>query len=86
MVEILKQSNNSPIPFYKQVVIVYAGVHWYLDEIDTTRILKLEHNIYDKMESSYKALADKINDEQTLTPEIEKEIKALITKAIKEFN
>jgi F-type H+/Na+-transporting ATPase subunit alpha len=26
LVEILKQSNNSPIPFYKQVVLVYAGI------------------------------------------------------------
>jgi F0F1-type ATP synthase alpha subunit len=24
LVEILKQSNNNPIPFYKQVVLIYA--------------------------------------------------------------
>jgi F-type H+-transporting ATPase subunit alpha len=27
LVEILKQANNSPIPFYKQIVIVYAGIN-----------------------------------------------------------
>jgi F-type H+-transporting ATPase subunit alpha len=27
LVEILKQPNNSPIPFYKQVVLIYAGIN-----------------------------------------------------------
>jgi hypothetical protein len=37
------------------------------------------------MESSYKELAEAINEEQTLTPEIEEKIKSLITEAIKEL-
>ena len=27
LVEMLKQNNNSPIPFNKQVVLVYAGIN-----------------------------------------------------------
>jgi F-type H+-transporting ATPase subunit alpha len=26
LIEILKQSNNSPIPFNKQVILIYAGI------------------------------------------------------------
>jgi len=37
------------------------------------------------MESSYKELAEKINEEQQLSPEIEEGIKTLITEAIKEL-
>lgn len=85
LVEILKQANNSPIPFYKQVIIVYAGINGYLDTIDIKVIAKLEKNIYAKMESSYKELADQIKEEQTLRPEIEEWIKSLITEAIKEL-
>ena len=85
MVEILKQVNNSPIPFYKQIVIVYAGINNYLNEIDTNLILKLEKNIYAKMKSSYKELADNINEQKELSLEIEEGIKALITEAIKEL-
>ena len=85
LVEILKQTNNSPIPFYKQVIIVYAGINGYLDTIDIKVIAKLEKNIYAKMESSYKELADQIKEEQTLRPEIEEWIISLITEAIKEL-
>ncbi len=85
LVEILKQANNSPIPFYKQVIIVYAGINGYLDTIDIKVIAKLEKNIYAKMASSYKELADQIKEEQTLRPEIEEWIKSLITEAIKEL-
>lgn len=85
LVEILKQVNNSPIPFYKQIVIVYAGINNYLNEIDTNLILKLEKNIYAKMKSSYKELADNINEQKELSLEIEEGIKALITEAIKEL-
>lgn len=85
LVEILKQSNNSPIPFYKQVVLVYAGIKWYLDTIDVENIKKIEHNIYAKMDSSYKELSDAIYEKQELNPEIEEGIKALITETIKEL-
>lgn len=85
LVEILKQSNNSPIPFYKQVVIVYAGINGYLDDVAIEKIAKLEQHMYSKMESSYKELADTIKEQQILNDEIEKEIQALIMEAIKEL-
>jgi len=85
LVEILKQSNNSPIPFYKQVILVYAGIKWHLDTMDIHKIEHLEHNIYGKMDTSYKSLADAILEKQELTPEIEQEIQQLIQETIKEI-
>jgi F-type H+-transporting ATPase subunit alpha len=85
LVEILKQANNSPIPFYKQVVLVYAWINWYLDTIDIHKIQKIEQNLYAKMDSSYKTLADTIRDKQELTPEIEKQIQELIHETIKQI-
>ena len=32
LMEMLKQTNDSPIPFYKQVVLVYAGIHDYFEK------------------------------------------------------
>ncbi len=85
LVEILKQSNNSPIPFYKQVVLVYAGIKWYLDKTDIQHIQKIEHNLYAKMDSSYKELSDSIREKQELTPEIEEQIQNLINETVKEL-
>lgn len=85
LVEILKQSNNSPIPFYKQVVLVYAGINWYLDTVDIQKIEKIESDIYNKMDSSYKGLAMNILEKQELTTEIEQWIQELIKETIKEI-
>lgn len=85
LVELLKQPNYSPIPFYKQVVLIYAGVMGYLDEVPLARIAAFEQKIYDKMETSYKSLADAIKDKQQLSPEIEQDMQTLIVETIKEL-
>jgi F-type H+-transporting ATPase subunit alpha len=33
LMEMLKQKNDSPIPFYKQVVLLYAGINGYFEKI-----------------------------------------------------
>lgn len=85
LVEILKQNLNSPIPFYKQVVVVYAWVNGYLDDIQTDQISKFESRVYDKMKTSYKDLADEIQQEKKMTDSIENQIQDLIEKWLKEI-
>lgn len=53
MVELLKQGVNSPIPFEKQVVTIYAGINGYLDALDVTAIRLFEKALDDKLDSSY---------------------------------
>jgi F0F1-type ATP synthase alpha subunit len=53
--------------------------------MDVHKIEHLEHNIYGKMDTSYKSLADAILEKQELTPEIEQEIQQLIQETIKEI-
>jgi len=78
LVEILKQSNNNPIPFYKQVVLIYAGINWFLDNLALDKIAGFEKNLYSKMDSTFKKLSDEIIEKKDLTPEIEKQIKTII--------
>lgn len=46
MVEILKQGSNSPVPFEKQVCIIYAAANGYLDGIDVARVGDFEKALY----------------------------------------
>lgn len=57
MVEILKQDVYSPIPFEKQVCIIFAGNNGYLDKIDVKNVKKLEHNLYLGLDREEKILA-----------------------------
>lgn len=85
LVEMLKQSNNSPIPFNKQVVLVYAGINWYMDTLPIETILDFEETIYKKLETTYKKLNQAIIKKESLDDEIESWIKELITTTLEEI-
>ncbi len=84
MVELLKQWVNSPIPFEKQVVVIYAGINGYLDSLALDQILPFEKTLYQKLDTVSKWLLDKIVAERNLTDEIEDEIKKVIEATVAE--
>ncbi|MBS7577219.1 MULTISPECIES: F0F1 ATP synthase subunit alpha [unclassified Enterococcus] len=52
-VEILKQKLHAPLAVEKQVVILYALTHGYLDSIPVNQILKFESDLFDFIESQH---------------------------------
>lgn len=85
MVEMLKQAENSPLSFHKQVVLIYAGINGYLDTIPVSSIRSFEQKLYDKLDTTFSDLSDKILSEKKLTDEIEERIKALCAEVRDEF-
>ena len=85
LVEMLKQANNDPIPFYKQVVLIYAGINWHLDDLPIDHVLPFEKLLYQKMDTSHAALSETILKEQSLTDTIEHEIKKMIKETYEEM-
>ena len=84
LVELLKQPVNNPIPFYKQVVTIYAGVNDYLKDLPLEKISIFEKTVYEKMDTTWKQLAEDIKTEKNLTKEIEEKIKELINEVLNE--
>ncbi|MCF7834705.1 F0F1 ATP synthase subunit alpha [Candidatus Gracilibacteria bacterium] len=85
LVEILKQGNNQPIPFYKQVVLIYAGINNYLNNIDIEKIKDFEKDLYDKLDSTYEDLKLQIKEKQELNEDIQKGIEKLINELLEEY-
>ncbi|EFG55732.1 ATP synthase F1 sector alpha subunit [Lactobacillus amylolyticus DSM 11664] len=79
-VEVLKQPLHDPIPVEKQVVILYALTHGYLDSIPVEDITRYESEIYDNFDSSHADLLKQIRETGELPDE--KKLQA----AIEEFN
>ncbi|UCE67116.1 MAG: F0F1 ATP synthase subunit alpha [Candidatus Zixiibacteriota bacterium] len=52
-VEILKQGQYVPMPLEKQVVIIWAAVNGYLDDIPMEACAKFEENLYSYVEDKY---------------------------------
>ena len=60
IVEVLKQKRNHPIPVGCQVAIVYAVINGYLDEVPVEGVADYEKALYDKLETDYSHLMERI--------------------------
>ncbi len=85
MVELLKQKENSPLHFSKQSVILYAWINWYLDKVPLQKIREYEQSIYDKLETTFSYLKEKIISDKKLTDEIQEDIRTLLGELQTEY-
>ncbi len=81
MVEVLKQPPYSPVPVEKQVVIIFAGVNGFLDDIPVSAVTKFEAELMPFMEAKYPNILESIRTEKKITDETD----ALLRKAIEDF-
>ncbi|MDP2921290.1 MAG: F0F1 ATP synthase subunit alpha [Candidatus Omnitrophota bacterium] len=66
MVEILKQDQYNPLPMARQIMIIYAGVKGFLDDLAVNRVRKFETEFYKYMERNNPGLERKIQTQQAL--------------------
>lgn len=85
MFEMLKQWVNSPIPFHKQAVLIYAGINNYFDDLAVSQVKLFEEALYDKLDTTHKELSDTIIQTKKLTDEIEDAMKSVIKETVEEL-
>src|SRR5699024_7063229 len=61
-VEVLKQPLHDPIPVEKQVLILYALVHGYLDSVPVEDIARFQNELFDNFDSSHADLLKTIRE------------------------
>jgi F-type H+/Na+-transporting ATPase subunit alpha len=81
MVEILKQDQYKPLPVEKQIMIIYAGVNGYLDDLAVETCRRFEEEFYPFVESRYAEVLREIKEKRQLDADLE----AKLRKAIEEF-
>jgi len=79
--EILKQGQYAPSPVEEEVVVIFAAVKGFIDEIDVDKIGKFEVEYLRFMRSEKAGLLEKIRTEKALS----KEMTAELEKAINDF-
>ncbi len=70
-VEVLKQGENKPLPVEQQVVILYALVNGYLDDIEVKDINRFEDEFLSWLKSNNEGLLNKIRETHDLPDEDE---------------
>jgi len=81
LTEILKQDQYSPLPFSKQILIIYAGTNGYLDDIPVDQCREFEKGLYKYVDSMNPGLFQTIETKKAL----DDMIKADMNKTLKEF-
>jgi F-type H+-transporting ATPase subunit alpha len=81
LTEALKQPQFVPVPLEKQVMILYAAVNGYLDDVPVSKIALFESKLYEYMETKHQDVSKVIAKEKEISDKTERALQ----KAIAEF-
>ena len=84
-VEILKQVQFEPMPLEKQVMIIYAATHGYLDDLKLEQVKNFEVEFHKFMESQYPDVGHSISQTKDIDEVTEKKLNEAIQKFKTEF-
>ncbi len=84
MVEILKQGIYAPIPFEKQVAIIFAGNSGYLDAVSVDQIASFEKELYIALDRE-KTILDTIRETKDFSDETKEKLSAFLKEFAKTF-
>ena len=85
LVEMLKQPPAQPIPFYKQVVLIYAWLNDYFKWLELEQIPVFEKILYEKLDWSYKWITDEILNSWDISEKTEEGMKQVIREVLDEI-
>jgi F-type H+-transporting ATPase subunit alpha len=80
LVEVLKQKQFSPLPFSKQILIIFAGTSGFLDDLPVDQVRDFEAELYEYVEATNPGLLRTIMEKKTL----DDNLKAQMSEIIKE--
>ena len=86
IVQILKQDKNSPVPVEKQVVIIYAVINGYLDNVNVENVARYEKELYSYLDVKGLELLESIRKTGKLEDENVQMLKGLLEGFGKEFS
>jgi F-type H+/Na+-transporting ATPase subunit alpha len=85
MVELLKQTQYTPLPVEKQILIIYAGTQGHLDDMPVDAIQAFEQALYQYAEARGAQVLAEIREKRELSDALRKQIDELIAGAKAEF-
>ena len=84
--EVLKQPQFAPMPLEKQVIILYAAINGYIDDVPVGKVVDFEANFHGFMEAKYPQIGKAIAKEKDISDKTEKALKTAIEEFKKSFS
>lgn len=80
LTELLKQNDFDPLPFEREVVVLYAGVNGYFDTIELSLVKTIEKRFLDYVEKAHADIFEKIKTSGELAETTEEDLKKSLEK------
>jgi F-type H+-transporting ATPase subunit alpha len=71
LTELLKQSQNAPVPVEEQVLVIYAGSNGWVDTVAVSEVRRFEAELLEFMRSSHPEILEKVRTTGALPEESE---------------
>ncbi len=81
LTEILKQGQYEPMPVERQVIIIFAGTHGFLDKLPLSKLNEYEHQLSSFLDKKYPEVCKEI----VSSGKIDDALKAKLEQALKAF-
>jgi len=76
--ELLKQPQYSPVPFHNEVLILFAAVNGFLDDVPVDKVRAFEAGLYSYMESNHPAITQEIIEKMILSDELQEKLRTAV--------
>jgi F-type H+-transporting ATPase subunit alpha len=81
LVEILKQGQYVPMPFEKQIVVIYAGTNGFLDKLPVDSLQRFEKEFIEQLEMKNPEILSEIAEKNVISDDL----KDKLNKALESF-
>jgi F-type H+-transporting ATPase subunit alpha len=78
MVELLKQPQYEPLSMARQVIIIFAGINGFIDDLPINKVQAFEHSLLQFLDEKGRAVEEELAKKQALDDEMVGKIKALL--------
>jgi F-type H+-transporting ATPase subunit alpha len=85
LVELLKQGQFSPLPFSKQILIIFAGTSGVLDDMPVDQVRAFEGELYKYVDATNPGLLNTIMEKKVLDDNLKAEMSRVIKEAKQQF-
>ena len=85
LVELLKQGQFSPLPFSKQILIIFAGTSGVLDDMPVDQVRDFEASLYKYVDTTNPGLLNTIMEKKILDDNLKAEMSRVIKEAKQQF-
>ena len=85
LTELLKQDQYSPLPFSKQILMIFAGTNGFVDDLQVEEIRAFEKGLYEYADTMNPRLLDEMMQKKVLDDRLKDGMKKLISEFKERF-